>query len=109
MLARFFRLPDFVVKICIRRIYWRWLFELLSRPVEDGGPSGHATPSDDRSLSSDDVSLSSQSDESLSAKVERLTKKLEERREQKRRGEEESTFFSNEYYGRSSHDLLRPV
>ncbi|XP_048833918.1 UBX domain-containing protein 4-like isoform X11 [Brienomyrus brachyistius] len=64
--------------------------ELLSRPVEDGGPSGHATPSDDRSLSSDDVSLSSQSDESLSAKVERLTKKLEERREQKRRGEEEN-------------------
>lgn len=45
--------------------------EPLSCPVEDGGPSGHATPSDDRSLSSDDVSLSSQSDESLSAKVER--------------------------------------
>nr|XP_023677409.1 UBX domain-containing protein 4 [Paramormyrops kingsleyae] len=64
--------------------------EPLSCPVDDGGPSGHATPSDDRSLSSDDVSLSSQSDESLNAKVERLTKKLEERREQKKRGEEEN-------------------
>ncbi|KAL4618022.1 UBX domain-containing protein 4 [Arapaima gigas] len=64
--------------------------ESLSRPTEDGGPSGYVTPAEDRSLSSDDVSLSSQSDEGLSAKVERLTKKLEERREQKRKGEEEN-------------------
>ncbi|XP_018620463.1 UBX domain-containing protein 4 [Scleropages formosus] len=64
--------------------------ESLSRPAEDGSPSGYVTPAEDQSLSSDDVSLSSQSDEGLNAKVERLTKKLEERREQRRKGDEEN-------------------
>ncbi|XP_061082853.1 UBX domain-containing protein 4-like [Conger conger] len=63
--------------------------ESLSRPAEEGGASGYVTPAEDRSLSSDDLSLSSQPDEGLDAKVERLTKKLEERRERKKKGEEE--------------------
>uniref|UniRef100_A0A8B9KKA7 UBX domain-containing protein 4 n=1 Tax=Astyanax mexicanus TaxID=7994 RepID=A0A8B9KKA7_ASTMX len=63
--------------------------ESLSMPVEEGGASGHATPGDDRSLSSDDTSQASQAEEALDSKVERLTKKLEERREQKKKGEEE--------------------
>ncbi|XP_036396664.1 UBX domain-containing protein 4-like isoform X2 [Megalops cyprinoides] len=64
--------------------------ESLSRPAEEGGASGYVTPAEDRSLSSDDVSLSSQSEEALDAKVERLTKKLEERRERRKKGEEEN-------------------
>ncbi|XP_036401134.1 UBX domain-containing protein 4-like isoform X1 [Megalops cyprinoides] len=64
--------------------------ESLSTSVEEGGASGHVTPGEDRSVSSDDVSLTSQTDESLDAKVERLTKKLEQRQEQKKREEEES-------------------
>ncbi|XP_049340981.1 UBX domain-containing protein 4 [Astyanax mexicanus] len=64
--------------------------ESLSMPVEEGGASGHATPGDDRSLSSDDTSQASQAEEALDSKVERLTKKLEERREQKKKGEEEN-------------------
>ncbi|XP_072542639.1 UBX domain-containing protein 4 [Salminus brasiliensis] len=64
--------------------------ESLSMPLEEEGASGHATPGDDRSLSSDDTSQASQAEEPLDAKVERLTKKLEERREQKRKGEEEN-------------------
>ncbi|KAL7866118.1 hypothetical protein SRHO_G00113650 [Serrasalmus rhombeus] len=64
--------------------------ESLSMPVEEGGASGHATPGEDRSLSSDDTSQASQAEEPLDAKVERLTKKLEERREQKKKGEEEN-------------------
>ncbi|KAI4887752.1 hypothetical protein NFI96_023694 [Prochilodus magdalenae] len=63
--------------------------ESLSMPVEEGGASGHATPGEDRSLSSDDTSQASQAEENLDARVERLTKKLEERREQKKKGEEE--------------------
>uniref|UniRef100_A0A8C8J6S3 UBX domain-containing protein 4 n=1 Tax=Oncorhynchus tshawytscha TaxID=74940 RepID=A0A8C8J6S3_ONCTS len=65
--------------------------ESLSRPAEEGGPSASevVTLGDDRSASSEDVSTSSQPDEGLDAKVERLTKKLEERREQKKKGEEE--------------------
>uniref|UniRef100_A0A8B9KHD8 UBX domain-containing protein 4 n=1 Tax=Astyanax mexicanus TaxID=7994 RepID=A0A8B9KHD8_ASTMX len=65
------------------------VLESLSMPVEEGGASGHATPGDDRSLSSDDTSQASQAEEALDSKVERLTKKLEERREQKKKGEEE--------------------
>ncbi|XP_067112311.1 UBX domain-containing protein 4 isoform X1 [Osmerus mordax] len=61
--------------------------ESLSRPVEEA--SGHVTPGEDRSTSSDDASASSQPDEGLDAKVERLTKQLEERREQKKKVEEE--------------------
>ncbi|XP_035250548.1 UBX domain-containing protein 4-like isoform X2 [Anguilla anguilla] len=63
--------------------------ESLSRPAEEGGASGYVTPAEDRSLSSDDLSLSSQPDEGVDAKVERLTKKLEERRERRKKGEEE--------------------
>ncbi|MCJ8732228.1 hypothetical protein PDJAM_G00208890 [Pangasius djambal] len=64
--------------------------ESLSMPVEEAGASGQVTPGDERSQSSDDTSQS-QAEEPLDAKVERLTKKLEERREQKRKGEEEAS------------------
>ncbi|KAM3862354.1 UBX domain-containing protein 4 [Diretmus argenteus] len=59
--------------------------ESLSRTSD-----GAVIPGEARSASSDDTSYSSQSDENLDAKVERLTKKLEERREQKKKGEEET-------------------
>ncbi|XP_060785278.1 UBX domain-containing protein 4 isoform X2 [Neoarius graeffei] len=64
--------------------------ESLSMHMEEAGASGHVTPGDDRSQSSDDTSPASQAEEPLDTKVERLTKKLEERREQKRKGEEEN-------------------
>ncbi|KAF7709907.1 hypothetical protein HF521_016757 [Silurus meridionalis] len=64
--------------------------ESLSMPMEEAGASGHVTPGDDRSQSSDDTSQASQVEEPLDTKVERITKKLEERQEQKRKGEEES-------------------
>ncbi|KAJ8351600.1 hypothetical protein SKAU_G00230760 [Synaphobranchus kaupii] len=63
--------------------------ESLPGPVEEVGEEGHVTPTEDRSVSSDEVSLNSATDEDISAKVERLTKKLEDRREQKKKGEEE--------------------
>ncbi|KAK3543954.1 hypothetical protein QTP70_031864 [Hemibagrus guttatus] len=65
--------------------------ESLSMPMEEAGASGPVTPGDDRSQSSDDASQASQAEEPLDTKVERLTKKLEERREQKRKGEEEAS------------------
>ncbi|XP_076119610.1 UBX domain-containing protein 4 [Alosa pseudoharengus] len=64
--------------------------ECLSRPAEEDSASGPQTPGDDMSLSSDDVSLASQSEEGLDTRVERLSKKLEEKREQKKKGEEEN-------------------
>ncbi|TSM60543.1 UBX domain-containing protein 4 [Bagarius yarrelli] len=50
---------------------------------EETGAHSHVTPGDDRSQSSDDASQGSQSEEPLDVKVERLTKRLEDRREQK--------------------------
>ncbi|KAJ8388352.1 hypothetical protein AAFF_G00133780 [Aldrovandia affinis] len=64
--------------------------ESLSGPAEEGGASGHVTPGDLPSASSDEVSLGSQTDDDVNVKVERLSKKLEDRREQKKRGEEEN-------------------
>ncbi|XP_073701329.1 UBX domain-containing protein 4 [Garra rufa] len=61
--------------------------ESLSVPMEEDGASGHATPAEDQSLPTEDVS---QPDDALDSKVERLTKKLEERREQKKKAEEEN-------------------
>ncbi|KAM4609215.1 UBX domain-containing protein 4 isoform 2-T2 [Polymixia lowei] len=63
--------------------------ESPSRPADESGLPGAVTPGEDRSASSDDTSHSSQSEENLDARVERLTRKLEERREQKKKGEEE--------------------
>lgn len=63
--------------------------EPLTRSGDEGSSSGAATPGEDRSASSDDASSSSQHEENLEAKVERLTKTLEERREQKKKEEEE--------------------
>uniref|UniRef100_A0A4W6G3X9 UBX domain-containing protein 4 n=1 Tax=Lates calcarifer TaxID=8187 RepID=A0A4W6G3X9_LATCA len=60
----------------------------LSSPVDDGSLSATATPAEN--ASSDHANQSSQSEENLDAKVERLTKKLEERREQRKKGEEEN-------------------
>ncbi|XP_030642706.1 UBX domain-containing protein 4 isoform X2 [Chanos chanos] len=64
--------------------------ESLSTTEEESRVSGQVTPGDDRSLSSDDTSQASQVEEDLDAKVQRLTKKLEERREQRKQGEEEN-------------------
>ncbi|KAJ3591545.1 hypothetical protein NHX12_006678 [Muraenolepis orangiensis] len=64
--------------------------ESLSRPAEEeGSHSAAATPAEGKSSSSDEASHSSLPQEKLDSKVERLTKKLEERREQKKKGEEE--------------------
>uniref|UniRef100_A0A8C2Q213 UBX domain-containing protein 4 n=1 Tax=Cyprinus carpio TaxID=7962 RepID=A0A8C2Q213_CYPCA len=49
--------------------------ESQSVPMEEDGASGHVTPGED---------------EALDTKVERITKKLEERREQKKKAEEEN-------------------
>ncbi|XP_064875143.1 UBX domain-containing protein 4-like isoform X2 [Oncorhynchus nerka] len=64
--------------------------ESLSRPAEEGGASASVvvTPGEDGSSSSDDASTSSQPDRVLDAKVERLTKKPEERLDQKKKEEE---------------------
>ncbi|KAF7646262.1 hypothetical protein LDENG_00190810 [Lucifuga dentata] len=57
---------------------------------DDGSVAASATPAEDRSASSDEGCQSCQDEEDLDMKVERLTKKLEERQEQRRKGEEES-------------------
>ncbi|XP_056266819.1 UBX domain-containing protein 4 isoform X2 [Pseudoliparis swirei] len=58
--------------------------DCLSSPVDDGSLRSTVTPAED--ASSDHAS---QSEDKLDAKVERLTKKLEGRQEQKKKGEEE--------------------
>ncbi|XP_016408717.1 UBX domain-containing protein 4 [Sinocyclocheilus rhinocerous] len=55
--------------------------ESLSVPLEEDRASGHVTPAEDEGLPSED--------QAQDDKVERLTKKLEERREQKKKAEEE--------------------
>ncbi|XP_060890412.1 UBX domain-containing protein 4 isoform X2 [Labrus mixtus] len=61
-------------------------------PDSDPGPSGGVTSAAETTKVSpaDQTSSQHQSDENLEAKVERLTKKLEERREQKKVGEDEN-------------------
>ncbi|KAM9850928.1 UBX domain-containing protein 4 [Aulostomus maculatus] len=61
----------------------------LSSTADDGSHSA-ATPADERQAASEHATVCPQSEEKLDAKVERLTKKLEERQEQKKKGEEES-------------------
>ncbi|XP_053482458.1 UBX domain-containing protein 4 [Ictalurus furcatus] len=80
--------------------------ESLSTPMEEAGASGHVTPGDDRSQSSDDTSQASQAEENLDAKVERLTKKLEERRDQKRKGEEEDEIKKEKERRKVGKDML---
>ncbi|KAJ8282617.1 hypothetical protein COCON_G00051360 [Conger conger] len=63
--------------------------ESLPGPLEEGGEEGHVTPKEDRRMSSDEAILNSGTGDDLSAKVERLTKKLEDRREQKKKEEVE--------------------
>ncbi|KAI3355948.1 hypothetical protein L3Q82_004494 [Scortum barcoo] len=58
----------------------------LSNTVDDGSLSGTVT----ENASSDYAAQCAHSEENLDAKVERLTKKLEERREQRKTGEEEN-------------------
>ncbi|CAL8267054.1 unnamed protein product [Lota lota] len=67
---------------------------LRSNTTAAGPSKGHshseaATPGEEKSSSSDEASHSSQPQENLDTKVDRLTKKLEDRREQKKKGEEE--------------------
>ncbi|XP_041806175.1 UBX domain-containing protein 4 isoform X1 [Chelmon rostratus] len=59
----------------------------LSNPGDDGSLSATVTLAEN--ASSDHATQFSQSNENLDATVERLTKKLEERREQRKSGEEE--------------------
>ncbi|XP_040003862.1 UBX domain-containing protein 4 isoform X2 [Xiphias gladius] len=59
----------------------------LSSPVDDGSLSATATLAEN---ASSDNAQCAQSEENLDTKVERLNKKLEERREQRKRGEEEN-------------------
>nr|XP_020515737.1 UBX domain-containing protein 4-like [Labrus bergylta] len=61
-------------------------------PDSDPGPSGGVTSAAEtiKVSPADQTSSQHQSDENLEAKVERLTKKLEERREQKKVGEDEN-------------------
>ncbi|KAF5890243.1 UBX domain-containing protein 4, partial [Clarias magur] len=80
--------------------------ESLSKPMEIAGPSGHEAPGEERSQSSDDTSQASQAEEPLDAKVERLTKKLEERREQKRKGEEENVIKKEIERRKMGKDML---
>ncbi|XP_056611150.1 UBX domain-containing protein 4 isoform X1 [Triplophysa dalaica] len=61
--------------------------ESMSVPVEEEKASGHQTAGDDKSVSSKDIP---QSEEPLDAKVERLTKKLEERHKETRKVEDEN-------------------
>ncbi|XP_051566630.1 UBX domain-containing protein 4 isoform X5 [Myxocyprinus asiaticus] len=62
--------------------------ESLSVPMEEDGASGYVTAGvNDESVSSGDTP---QPEEPLDARVERLTKKLEERRERMRKAEEEN-------------------
>ncbi|XP_051564374.1 UBX domain-containing protein 4-like isoform X2 [Myxocyprinus asiaticus] len=62
--------------------------ESLSVPMEEDGASGHVTAGvNDESVSSGDTP---QPEEPLDVKVERLTKKVEESREQKRKAEEKN-------------------
>lgn len=63
--------------------------ESSSVPMKEEA-SGHMSPADDRSQSSDETSQASPSEEPLDSRVERITKKLEEKQEQKRKDEEEN-------------------
>ncbi|XP_029315259.1 UBX domain-containing protein 4 isoform X2 [Cottoperca gobio] len=77
----------------------------LSNTVDDGSISDTVTRAEN--ASSDHAS---QSEENLDAKVERLTKKLEERREQRKRGEEENEIkkeIERRKMGRDVQDLKR--
>ncbi|XP_053353405.1 UBX domain-containing protein 4 [Clarias gariepinus] len=80
--------------------------ESLSKPMEDAGASGHVTPGEERSQSLDDTSQASQTEEPLDANVERLTKKLEDRREQKRKGEEENVIKKEIERRKMGKDML---
>uniref|UniRef100_A0A8C8FH67 UBX domain-containing protein 4 n=1 Tax=Oncorhynchus tshawytscha TaxID=74940 RepID=A0A8C8FH67_ONCTS len=83
--------------------------ESLSRPAEEGGASASVvvTPREDWSASSDDASTSSQHDRVLDAKVERLTKKLEERRDQKKKEEGEIKEMERRKMGKEMLDFKR--
>ncbi|XP_069052918.1 UBX domain-containing protein 4 isoform X2 [Lepisosteus oculatus] len=84
--------------------------ESLSRPVEDSTSSGQISPAEESSASLDDASAGSQLEDDLGVKVERLTKKLEERREQRRKGEEENEIqkeFERRRLGKEMLDYKR--
>eukprot|EP00064_Thunnus_orientalis_P003396 superscaffoldBa00000275_g3405 len=78
--------------------------------AEDGSTSATLTPAESRNASSDHATSPSQSEENLDAKVERLTKKLEERREQRKKGEEENEIkkeMERRKMGKDMQDLKR--
>ncbi|KAG7258055.1 hypothetical protein CRUP_026693 [Coryphaenoides rupestris] len=80
--------------------------ESLSRQEEeDRSHSEAAAPDGDKSSSSDEASHSSQPQENLDVRVERLTKKLEERREQKKKGEEEDRADRAARYAQSQEEV----
>lgn len=73
-------------------------------PVNKGSLS--ATPTQDSSPSSDPAAQSSPTPENLEDKVERLTKKLEERREQRKKGEEENEIKKEVERRKMGKDML---
>ncbi|XP_044073642.1 UBX domain-containing protein 4 isoform X2 [Siniperca chuatsi] len=80
----------------------------LSNTVDDGSLSATVTLAEN--ASSDHATQCSQSEENLDAKVERLTKKLEERREQRKMGEEENEIrkeIERRKVGKDMQDLKR--
>ncbi|XP_072253905.1 UBX domain-containing protein 4 isoform X2 [Leuresthes tenuis] len=82
--------------------------EFPSGTVDDGTSSGSKPPLEN--ASSDRSDWCSDSEENLDAKVERLTKKLEERREQKKKGEEEADIkkeIDRRQMGKNVQDLKR--
>ncbi|KAM7406807.1 hypothetical protein PAMA_002838 [Pampus argenteus] len=82
----------------------------LLSTADDSSLSATVTPEDGRNASSDHATSCSHSEENLDAKVERLTKKLEERREQRKRGEEENEIrkeMERRKIGKDMQDLKR--
>ncbi|XP_070770527.1 UBX domain-containing protein 4 isoform X2 [Enoplosus armatus] len=80
----------------------------LSSTVDDGSLSAAVTLAEN--ASSDHATQGSQSEETLDDKVERLTKKLEERREQRKMGEEENEIkkeIERRKLGKDMHDLKK--
>uniref|UniRef100_A0A8C7RG03 UBX domain-containing protein 4 n=1 Tax=Oncorhynchus mykiss TaxID=8022 RepID=A0A8C7RG03_ONCMY len=85
------------------------LMKRIDKVKQEGGASASVvvTPGEDGSASSDDASTSSQPDRGLDAKVERLTKKLEERRDQKKKEEGEIKEMERRKMGKEMLDFKR--
>ncbi|MBN3324773.1 UBXN4 protein, partial [Atractosteus spatula] len=82
----------------------------LVEPRPLAAAAGPSASKEESSASLDDASAGSQLEDDLGVKVERLTKKLEERREQRRKGEEENEIkkeFERRRLGKEMLDFKR--